>query len=111
MRRGLLLNFEAHGNHADRACDPSNFEPNIALQLEIADLVTSKKGNAYVSLLECVNCNMADVNRPREAATAIVQYVNHRNQHVAMMALSVLTIDMMEPRFLTFLKYSFLIYA
>jgi hypothetical protein len=31
------------------ACDPQNFEPNLALNLEIADLINSKKGNAYVN--------------------------------------------------------------
>lgn len=31
----------------DNACDPSNFEPNLALNLEVADLINSKKGNAY----------------------------------------------------------------
>jgi hypothetical protein len=29
------------------ACDPQNFEPNLALNLEIADLINAKKGNAY----------------------------------------------------------------
>lgn len=28
------------------ACDPQNFEPNLALNLEIADLINAKKGNA-----------------------------------------------------------------
>lgn len=28
------------------ACDPQNYEPNLALNLEVADLVNSKKGNA-----------------------------------------------------------------
>ncbi len=32
--------------HVDNACDPQNFEPNLALNLEVADLVNSKKGNA-----------------------------------------------------------------
>lgn len=27
--------------------DPQNFEPNLALDLEVADLVNSKKGAAY----------------------------------------------------------------
>lgn len=31
------------------ACDPQNFEPNLALNLEIVDLINSKKGNAYVT--------------------------------------------------------------
>jgi hypothetical protein len=29
------------------ACDPQNFEPNLALNLEIADMINAKKGNAY----------------------------------------------------------------
>lgn len=57
------------------ACDPSNYEPNLALNLEIADLINSKKGNA-----------------PREASTTIVSYVNHRNPNVAMLALELLDI-------------------
>ncbi|KAG9880450.1 VHS-domain-containing protein, partial [Aureobasidium melanogenum] len=57
------------------ACDPQNFEPNLALNLEIADLINAKKGNA-----------------PREAAVAIVQYVNHRNPNVSMLALTLLDI-------------------
>jgi hypothetical protein len=28
------------------ACDPQNFEPNLALNLEIADLINAKKGSA-----------------------------------------------------------------
>ncbi|KAH0538036.1 hypothetical protein FGG08_005348 [Glutinoglossum americanum] len=57
------------------ACDPANFEPNLALDLEIADLINSKKGNA-----------------PREAAVAIVNYINHRNQNVSLLALALLDI-------------------
>ncbi|KAI5235364.1 ADP-ribosylation factor-binding protein-like protein GGA1 [Aureobasidium subglaciale] len=57
------------------ACDPQNFEPNLALNLEIADLINAKKGNA-----------------PREAAVAIVQYINHRNPNVSMLALTLLDI-------------------
>jgi ADP-ribosylation factor-binding protein GGA len=30
----------------DNACDPQNFEPSLALNLEVADLINSKKGNA-----------------------------------------------------------------
>lgn len=33
----------------ENAVDPQNFEPNLGLCLEIADLINSKKGNAYVS--------------------------------------------------------------
>ncbi|KAF8423879.1 VHS domain-containing protein [Tirmania nivea] len=58
-----------------RACDPSNYEPNLALNLEIADLINSKKGNA-----------------PREAAVAIVNYINNRNPNVSLLALSLLDI-------------------
>ncbi|KAH7401442.1 VHS domain-containing protein [Pyrenochaeta sp. MPI-SDFR-AT-0127] len=58
-----------------QACDPQNFEPNLALNLEIADLINSKKGSA-----------------PREAAVSIVHYVNHRNQNVALLALHLLDI-------------------
>ncbi|KAI9680854.1 MAG: hypothetical protein M1817_004294 [Caeruleum heppii] len=57
------------------ACDPTNYEPNLALNLEIADLINSKKGNA-----------------PREAAVGIVNYVNHRNPNVSLLALSLLDI-------------------
>jgi ADP-ribosylation factor-binding protein GGA len=58
------------------ACDPiSNYEPNLALNLEIVDLINSKKGSA-----------------PREAASTIVQLINHRNPNVALLALSLLDI-------------------
>ncbi|KAJ4164168.1 hypothetical protein LMH87_005853 [Akanthomyces muscarius] len=57
------------------ACSPDNYEPNLALNLEISDLVNQKKGSA-----------------PREAATAIVNFINHRNPNVALLALSLLDI-------------------
>ncbi|KAK8044218.1 hypothetical protein PG993_004242 [Apiospora rasikravindrae] len=57
------------------ACSPENYEPNLALNLEIADLINSKKGSA-----------------PREAAVAIVGYINHRNTNVALLALNLLDI-------------------
>ncbi|RYP59701.1 hypothetical protein DL769_008429 [Monosporascus sp. CRB-8-3] len=57
------------------ACSPENYEPNLALNLEIADLINSKKGSA-----------------PREAAVAIVNYINHRNANVALLALDLLDI-------------------
>ncbi|KAH8888598.1 ADP-ribosylation factor-binding protein GGA1 [Thozetella sp. PMI_491] len=57
------------------ACSPENYEPNLALNLEIADLINSKKGTA-----------------PREAAMAIVGYINHRNPNVALLALNLLDI-------------------
>ena len=30
----------------ESAVDPQNYEPNLALNLEVADLINSKKGNA-----------------------------------------------------------------
>ncbi|PGH29870.1 hypothetical protein GX50_07363 [[Emmonsia] crescens] len=57
------------------ACDPQNFEPNLALNLEVADLINSKKGNA-----------------PREAAVSIVHLINSRNPNVALLALALLDI-------------------
>ena len=53
----------------------ANLEPNLALNLEIADLINAKKGNA-----------------PREAAITIVQFINHRNQNVSLLALALLDI-------------------
>ncbi|KAK4960153.1 ARF-binding protein [Elasticomyces elasticus] len=58
-----------------QACSPENFEPNLGLSLEVADLINSKKGGA-----------------PREAAVAIVGYINHRNANVSLLALSLLDI-------------------
>ncbi|KAK0673589.1 VHS domain-containing protein [Cercophora samala] len=57
------------------ACSPENYEPNLALNLEISDLINAKKGSA-----------------PREAAVAIVNYINHRNPNIAMLALNLLDI-------------------
>ncbi|KAK2763854.1 hypothetical protein FQN54_009472 [Arachnomyces sp. PD_36] len=57
------------------ACDPQNYEPNLALNLEVADLINSKKGNA-----------------PREAAVTIVRLINSRNPNVSMLALALLDI-------------------
>ncbi|TVY80627.1 putative ADP-ribosylation factor-binding protein [Lachnellula suecica] len=61
--------------YIQQACSPENFEPNLAVNLEIADLINSKKGNA-----------------PREGAVAIVNYINHRNPNVSLLALSLLDI-------------------
>ncbi|KAI2627571.1 VHS-domain-containing protein [Hypoxylon sp. NC1633] len=57
------------------ACSPENYEPNLALNLEISDLINSKKGSS-----------------PREAAVAIVNYTNSRNPNVSLLALSLLDI-------------------
>lgn len=32
----------------DNACDPQNYEPNLALNLEVVDLINTKRGNAWV---------------------------------------------------------------
>ncbi|GAA6042452.1 hypothetical protein JCM8097_008461 [Rhodosporidiobolus ruineniae] len=61
--------------YIERACDPSLHEPNLSLDLEIADLINTKKANT-----------------PREAAVEVVRLVNHRNSHVAMLALHLLDI-------------------
>lgn len=61
--------------YIQNACSPENFEPNLALCLEIADLINAKKGNA-----------------PREAAISIVGYINHRNPNVSLLALGLLDI-------------------
>lgn len=58
--------------YVERACDPSHHEPNMALELEVADLINQKKANS-----------------PREAAVQVIRLVNHRDTHVAMLALHV----------------------
>ncbi|KAM7221921.1 VHS domain containing protein [Rhypophila decipiens] len=57
------------------ACSPENYEPNLAMNLEISDLINSKKGTA-----------------PREAAVTIVNYINSRNPNVSLLALNLLDI-------------------
>ncbi|KAI0777727.1 VHS domain-containing protein [Trametes elegans] len=56
-----------------RACNPLLGEPNYALHLEVADYINQKKANT-----------------PREAAMFIARLVNHRNPHIAMLALALL---------------------
>ncbi|KAI0746834.1 VHS domain-containing protein [Daedaleopsis nitida] len=56
-----------------RACNPTMGEPNYALHLEVADHINQKKANT-----------------PREAAMTIARLVNHRNPHIAMLALALL---------------------
>ncbi|KAK4231954.1 VHS domain-containing protein [Podospora fimiseda] len=57
------------------ACSPENYEPNLALNLEISDLINAKKGST-----------------PREAAMSIVNYINHRNPNISLLALNLLDI-------------------
>ncbi|KAG6331345.1 hypothetical protein ID866_7748 [Astraeus odoratus] len=55
------------------ACDPSIHEPNYAHHLEIAEHINTRKANT-----------------PREAAMLIARLANHRNPHIALLALSLL---------------------
>src|SRR5437764_3885687 len=75
-------------NFSDNACDPQNLEPNLGLNLEVADLVNSKKGNAYV-LCRVRGHFLTMRKRPREAAINIVNFINHRNPNVNLLALAV----------------------
>ncbi|KAK0536694.1 ARF-binding protein [Tilletia horrida] len=59
----------------DRCCDPSLHEPNLAVELEFADYVNSKKANV-----------------PREAAMETVRRINSRNPNIAMLGLHLLDI-------------------
>ncbi|ORY84510.1 putative ADP-ribosylation factor-binding protein C25H2.16c, partial [Protomyces lactucae-debilis] len=60
-------------SYINRATSPSNFEPNLALNLEIADLINSKKGNM-----------------PRDAAVAIVHKINSLNPITSLLAIALL---------------------
>ncbi|KAG4095453.1 VHS-domain-containing protein [Neocallimastix lanati (nom. inval.)] len=57
----------------ERACNPALYEPNLALNMEICDIINTKKKNY-----------------PRFAAIAIVNKVNSRNPTVSLLALSLL---------------------
>ncbi|CAG8454877.1 7057_t:CDS:10 [Acaulospora colombiana] len=59
----------------ERACNPQLTEPDLALNLEIADLINQKKQNC-----------------PRDAAFHIVKLINHRNPAVGLLALTLLDI-------------------
>ena len=39
----------------DRACDPSLYEPNLGINLEVADLINQKKGNLYLPQID-ISC-------------------------------------------------------
>ncbi|CAN6658436.1 ADP-ribosylation factor-binding protein Gga2p [Trichomonascus vanleenenianus] len=59
----------------ERACSSSLLEPNLALNLEIADMINLKKGSF-----------------PREAAVAIVKLINSRAPNTPVLALGLLDI-------------------
>ncbi|KAA8904001.1 hypothetical protein TRICI_005606 [Trichomonascus ciferrii] len=59
----------------ERACNPTLLEPDLALNLEIADLINQKKGSY-----------------PREAAVAIVKLINSRTPQTSVLALGLLDI-------------------
>lgn len=61
--------------YVDRCCDPSLSQPNLPVELELADYVNTKKANT-----------------PREAAFAVVDRVNSRMPHVGLLALHLLDI-------------------
>ena len=53
MLTGRRIEFFADGFRVlESACDPVNFEPNLALNLEIADEINKRKGNAWVISFE-----------------------------------------------------------
>ncbi|KAK9473033.1 VHS domain-containing protein [Dipodascopsis tothii] len=59
----------------NRACDISRLEPNLSLNLEVADRINEKKGNAA-----------------REGAMQIVKLINSRSTTVSVLALALLDI-------------------
>lgn len=61
--------------YVERCCHPALSQPNLALNLELADYVNQKKANT-----------------PREAAFEAVRKVNSRNPHVGMLGLALLDI-------------------
>lgn len=98
----------------ERACDPSRYEPDLALNLEICDVIKEKQKNTYVSSpaapekrsldtlasrahtrlkLSRTTHDLSNLSprtfSPREAAIYIVRLVNNKNMHVGMLALTV----------------------
>ncbi|KAN0061617.1 ARF-binding protein [Thecaphora frezii] len=61
--------------YVERCCHPSLSQPNLALDLELADYINQKKANT-----------------PREAAIETVRKINSRNPHIGMLALHLLDI-------------------
>lgn len=74
-----------------RACETSLHEPNYGLHLEVAEYINQKKANTYVSYaLNAHTFLFYIVLSPREAAMTIARLANHRNPHIAILALSLL---------------------
>lgn len=59
----------------EKACNPTRLEPDLGLNLEIADLINQKKGSF-----------------PREAAVAIAKLVNSRTPQTSILAMGLLDI-------------------
>ncbi|PWN88098.1 VHS-domain-containing protein [Acaromyces ingoldii] len=59
--------------HVERCCNPSLREPNLGLNLELADYIKQKQANT-----------------PREAAVEVVRKINSRHPHVSILALHLL---------------------
>ncbi|RKP35443.1 VHS domain-containing protein, partial [Dimargaris cristalligena] len=57
----------------DRACHPSLTEPDMALNLDVCDLINTKQQTC-----------------PHNAAVRISKHINHRSQHVNLLALELL---------------------
>ncbi|KAG0174155.1 hypothetical protein DFQ28_002617 [Apophysomyces sp. BC1034] len=55
------------------ACSPARYEPDLALNLEICEMINKKQGNS-----------------PRETATTLVRLINSKNLNQSMMALTLL---------------------
>jgi ADP-ribosylation factor-binding protein GGA len=75
-----------------RACDPHLPEPNYAIHLQVAEHINNKKANTYVPtrLQPRHPFITLMIPSPREAAMQIARFANHRNPHIAILALSLL---------------------
>ncbi|CAO1628623.1 unnamed protein product [Sympodiomycopsis kandeliae] len=59
--------------YVERCCDPINSQPNLSLNLELADHIKQKQANT-----------------PRESAFAIVEKINSRHPQISLLALELL---------------------
>ena len=78
-----------------RACEPTLHEPNYALHLEVAEYINQKKANKLSFFFSKFFLGFFNILfflgiSPREAAMAIGRLANHRNPHVAILALALL---------------------